>query len=141
MRLPETADERAALRSLLIQRYPWVGMGATPNVGPQTVDAGECDRCGHEARLVEVCGPAPWTALGRRCALELRTEAWCEGHAEDAEHQLRVLEALPPEADVVARLWWVATGEVRPTHLAAGALAAETELAARIDQDDENMRA
>lgn len=39
--------------------------------------------------------------------------AWCDGHAEDGAHRLAQLAALPAEADTVARLWWVATGEVR----------------------------
>jgi hypothetical protein len=113
---------------LLVERYAWLRMGQAPEVGPLTVDAGECDRCGREPRLVEVCGPLPWTAIGRRCASELGAQAWCDGHAEQADRNLRTLRGLPAEADVVARLWWVATGEVRPIGPAAGALAAEVEL-------------
>lgn len=77
--------------------------------GPRHVEAGECERCGEEARLVDTCGPGP-RYLGRRCAAE---EDWCDGHGEEATEALRWLAALPPEADDVARLWWVATGEVR----------------------------
>jgi hypothetical protein len=109
----------ANLRAALLQRYPW--LGAT-ELGPQAVEAGECDRCGAEARLVAPCGPPPddapgrvgpdW-ALGRRCALELGPDGWCGGHEAEAGDALEWLGALPDEADDVARLWWVATGEVR----------------------------
>lgn len=102
--------DRAALREALLARYPW--MGAT-EVGPQAVEAGECDRCGAEARLAETCGPVAWQYLGRRCAAEVGLEAWCEGHADDAGRTLAWLAALPAEADAATRLWWVATGEVR----------------------------
>lgn len=73
--------------------------------------------------MVRPCGPPPsslvgtaspdW-ALGRRCALRAGTEGWCEGHEEEAAQALEWLAALPPQADEVARLWWLATGEVRP---------------------------
>jgi hypothetical protein len=112
------------LRQVLLHRYPWL---ADVEHGPQTVEAGECDRCGLEARLVAPCGPPPssrsgsesadrigpdW-ALGRRCALELGVEGWCTGHEDEAHVALTWLSALPAEADDVARLWWVATGEAR----------------------------
>lgn len=99
-----------ALRAALLERYPWL---ASTDVGPQAVEAGECDRCGQEARLVLTCGPSATPSLGRRCALERGTAAWCAGHEAKAEESLVWLAALPPEADVVARLWWVATGEVK----------------------------
>ena len=102
--------DRAALRGALREAYPW--LDAT-DVGPRSVAAGECDRCGDEARLVATCGPVPWRALGRRCALDLGLDAWCDGHEDDARWALRWLTELPDEADDVARLWWVATGEVR----------------------------
>lgn len=101
--------ERQRLRAALRERYPWLG---SVDVGPQAVEAGECDRCGAEARLVETCGPIAWQYLGRRCAAELADDAWCDGHAEQADSALRWLARLPDEADTVARLWWVATGEV-----------------------------
>lgn len=112
------------LRRALLARYPWVG---DAEHGPQSVEAGECDRCGAEARLVAPCGPPPpdgfgsraggrmgpdW-ALGRRCAAELGLDGWCDGHEDEARGALAWIAALPPEADEVARLWWVATGEVR----------------------------
>ncbi len=102
--------DRAALRAALRARYPW--LDAT-ELGPRAVEAGECDRCTSEARLVETCGPSAWRYLGRSCADALGPEAWCEGHGEDAVAYLTWLAALPAEADDVARLWWVATGEVR----------------------------
>lgn len=104
------AAGRAALRAALIQRHGWID---DPEVGPRAVEAGECDRCGREARMVTTCGPTRWAALGRRCAREVGVRAWCDGHGEEGARWLARLEALPGEADTVARLWWVATGEVR----------------------------
>jgi hypothetical protein len=104
------ASTRRALRVALVERYPWID---DAQVGPQAVEAGECDRCGREARLVTTCGPTSWAALGRACALEVGAGAWCDGHSEQARSWLRWLTALPAEVDAVARLWWVATGEVR----------------------------
>ncbi len=106
---PLDHEQRGLLRSHLRERHPWV---ADPDHGPTTVDAGECDRCGQEARLVTTCGP-DGQRLGRRCAAELGPSAWCEGHADEALAALQWLSRLPAEADDVARLWWVATGEVR----------------------------
>lgn len=104
------AGRRRALRAALLQRHPWID---DPDVGPRAVEAGECDRCGHEARLVTTCGPTQWAGLGRRCAAAVGLDAWCDGHADDAAGYLAHLRTLPDEADTVARLWWVATGEVR----------------------------
>lgn len=101
--------DRQQLRAALRQRYPWLDR---LDVGAQAVEAGECDRCGTEARLAETCGPVAWQYLGRRCAAELGSDAWCDGHAEEAASALAWLAQLPDEADTVARLWWVATGEV-----------------------------
>lgn len=103
--------DRAGLRRALRELYPWL---ARTDVGPRAVEAGECDRCRREARLVATCGPTPWSALGRRCAADLALEAWCAGHRSEGREHLAFLDRLPPEADEVARLWWVATGEVRP---------------------------
>ncbi len=108
------------LRRALLERYPWLD---DTEHGPRTVEAGECDRCAAEARLLAPCGPPPvrevagrigpdW-GLGRRCAATLGVEGWCDGHEVAARTALAWLAALPPEADDVARLWWVATGEVR----------------------------
>ena len=108
--IPLGAAERTALRMALLQCYPWV---ADDVVGPGAVEAGECDRCRVEPRLVTTCGPTAWAALGRRCALQVGVEAWCDGHVPEGKSWLAALRGLPAEADAVARLWWVATGEVR----------------------------
>lgn len=107
------------LRHALLARYAWLG---DAQYGPGTVTAGECDRCGAEARMLAPCGPPPdglvrpagpdW-ALGRRCTLVLGEEIWCAGHTDEGAHARAWLDGLPDEADVVARLWWVATGEIR----------------------------
>lgn len=113
------AQQRAALRRILQGRFPFL---SALDLGPRSVAAGECDRCGEEPRMVQPCGPPPgdlvgpagpdW-ALGRRCALAAGVEGWCAGHAEEAEAALAWLADLPDTADQVARLWWLATGEVR----------------------------
>lgn len=112
--------DRGALRAALRRIHPWI---ADRDLGPQAVTAGECDGCGHEARLVEPCGPPPgWLgaaatpdwALGRRCAAVAGVDGWCAGHEAEAVAALAWLAALPEDADLVARLWWLATGEIRP---------------------------
>lgn len=102
--------DKATLREALRSHHPWLDHD---ELGPRAVEAGECDRCGHEARMVETCGSTPNRYVGRRCAVQLGPEAWCEGHRARAQEALAWLDALPDEADDVARLWWVATGEVR----------------------------
>lgn len=102
--------DRPALRRALLAAYSWL---AETDVGPQAVEAGECDRCGHRPRLLPTCGPVPWPALCRACARELGSDAWCDGHAEEAVRCLAWAAALPPEWTAVVRWWWVATGEVR----------------------------
>lgn len=101
--------DRTVLREALLTHHPWLGRD---DLGPRSVPAGECDRCGHEARLVETCGPGIHRYLGRRCAEIVGADAWCEGHRAEAEDAIGWLRDLPEEADDVARLWWVATGEV-----------------------------
>lgn len=120
------APTRRALREVLPTRWPFL---AAVDLGPRAVAAGECDRCGEEPRMVQPCGPPPtdlagpvdadW-ALGRRCALAAGVEGWCDGHAEEAAEALAWLAALPADADDAARLWWLATGEVRPDPTLAG---------------------
>lgn len=100
--------ERTRLRAALLRRYGWV---ADPEWGPSAVEAGECDGCQAEARLVMTCGPGG-VFLGRRCLGQLGAGAWCDGHADQATDAVAWVLALPPEADTVARLWWVATGEI-----------------------------
>ena len=104
------AQGRRALRAALVARYGWVD---DLEWGPAAVEAGECDGCGAEARVAQVCGPGAAEFLGRRCVVQQGPDAWCDGHAEDAAAAVAWAEHLPPEANVVARLWWVATGEVR----------------------------
>lgn len=101
--------DKPALRQALLDRHPWL---LDTDRGPRAVDAGECDRCGAEPRMVPTCGPIRWKALGRRCASEIGEDVWCDGHTEDGTTTLAWLAALPAVADDVARLWWVATGEV-----------------------------
>lgn len=72
--------------------------------------------------MVTTCGPTTWEALGRRCVAEVAVRAWCDGHADDGARRLARLADLPAEADTVARLWWVATGEVRMAPAAAAPL-------------------
>jgi hypothetical protein len=116
---PLDPQQRRRLRLAIVERHPWV---EGSDVGPAAVEAGDCDRCGLEARLVAVCGPVPWEAIGRRCARELGTQAWCEGHAAEGTAALRHLAALPEDADTVTRLWWVATGEIRVDERTTGDL-------------------
>lgn len=104
------AAQRRHLQAALRARYPWVD---GTEFGPAAVEAGECDRCNQEARLVQTCGPGAEHYLGRSCADKVGEDGWCAGHAESGQALLVSLAALPPEADTVARLWWVATGEVR----------------------------
>ena len=127
MRLPEDPAGRASLRDAMTAAFPWL-LAHDPPVGPQTVDAGECDRCHAEARVVAVCGPGAFGGLGRRCALALGVSAWCEGHRDEATHALARLRTLPAELDTIARLWWVATGEVRPTSAPTASLVAALEM-------------
>lgn len=104
------APDRRALRTALADTYPWVH---DPDLGPTAVEAGECDRCGHEPRFVPTCGPVAWEALCPGCATELGDDAWCDGHAAEGRRALAAVATLPPEWALVTRLWWVATGEVR----------------------------
>lgn len=101
---------RRRLRAALSSAQPWLD---DPEVGPLAVAAGTCDRCGDEPRLVAPCGPVPWQGLGRGCLLELGTEAFCPGHAADAEDLLDRARALPHDWATLVHLAWVASGEVR----------------------------
>lgn len=108
------------MREAVRSTYPWVDL---TDRGPRSVEAGECDRCGAEPRLLATCGPVSWTALCRSCALELGHVAWCEGHADVAAGLLAWARGLPAEWPTVCRVWWVATGEVRLAHLGTAAAA------------------
>lgn len=95
----------------MAEAYPWV---TDPEVGPSSVEAGECDRCARRPRCVSTCGPVAWRALCATCVGEVGDdEGWCDGHVDDARRYQRWAADLPPEWPTVTRLWWVATGEVR----------------------------
>lgn len=102
--------DRRGLRAALRGSYAFID---DPDAGPRVVEAGECDRCGQRPRLVPTCGPAVAEAVCRDCALDLGLELWCDGHADTGTRVLDGMRTLPDEWDVVTRLWWVATGEVR----------------------------
>ncbi|MBW3578149.1 MAG: hypothetical protein KY462_10505 [Actinobacteria bacterium] len=127
------AFDARTLRAALRSRYPWLDR---EELGPRAVEAGECDRCGHEARLVAMCGPGIHRYLGRRCAVRLGPRAWCDGHQADARQALAWLEQLPEEADDVARLWWVATGEIRLDPALVARSPALAEVVAGVLDDD-----
>ena len=107
MSWPTGVPPKAALRASLLAAHPWL---ADDRFGPRNVTAGDCARCHAEPRLVGTCGPAGGE-YGRRCAVE---DDWCDGHADEAADALAYLRALPDDADDVAYLWWLATGELRP---------------------------
>jgi hypothetical protein len=46
------------------------------------------------------------------------TDAWCDGHQDDARDLVAWASALPPHVDLVITLWWVSTGEVQLDSLA-----------------------
>jgi hypothetical protein len=103
---------RQQLRTSLLAVAPWL---AATDVGPQAVEAGRCEACDVQPRLVPTCGPGAPGALCRECALELGDEGWCEGHHATGEAARAWASALPDRwADLVIA-WWVATGEVRVT--------------------------
>jgi hypothetical protein len=106
MAWPEGVPPKAVLRERLLAEHRWLD---DDRFGPRNVVAGECDRCGAEARMVQTCGPGGGE-YGRRCATP---DDWCEGHADEAADALAWLAALPPDADDLAWLWWLSTGEVR----------------------------
>ncbi len=103
-------SSRARLRARLQAEYPWLGSSTW---GPAVVEAGECDRCGVEARMIPTCGPDAPAFLGRGCLEGFGPDAFCEGHQDQLRAALTYVGALPREADDVARLWWLSTGEVR----------------------------
>ena len=101
--------DRRALRAALADLAPWT---VDVDIGPAAVDAGECDRCGHQPRWVPTCGAQPWAQVCRDCVLELGTSAFCDGHHDDAVAYLATARTMPPDWATITRLAWVATGEV-----------------------------
>jgi hypothetical protein len=106
--------DRQALRRALLEAEPWL---AATEVGPASVDAGACDRCGDQPRLLPTCGPAGYAALCRDCALALGEDAWCDGHAEEGAAARRWATGLPASWGQTVVLWWFATGELRTIEL------------------------
>ena len=103
--------DRRRLRAALADAAPWL---ADVEVGPTTVDAGTCDRCGLRPRVVATCGPVPFRTLCVDCVLAVGDEGWCDGHGDVAGAARAWARAAPPWwADAVV-LWWISTGEVRP---------------------------
>ena len=103
---------RRQLRSALLDAAPW--LGAT-ELGPQAVEAGRCDACDDRPRLLPTCGPAGPGAVCRTCAIRLGADGWCEGHRDEGMAALAWAAALPESWAELVIVWWVATGEVRPT--------------------------
>jgi hypothetical protein len=106
--------DRRALRRALLEAEPW--LGAT-DVGPASVSAGTCDRCGDAPRLLPTCGPAGFEALCRDCALVVGEGGWCDGHAVDGAEARRWAAELPASWAQSVTLWWFATGELRSVEL------------------------
>lgn len=101
--------DRPALRRALQDAAPWL---EATDVGPRAVDAGPCDRCHDQPRLLPTCGPDAPGAVCRSCAQRLGDAGWCDGHRDDGRAARRWAARLPERwADVVV-LWWVATGEL-----------------------------
>lgn len=103
------ATVRADLRRALLGVAPWI---SNPDFGPQTVDAGMCDRCGEAPRLLPTCGPEAPGAICRDCAQVLGPAAWCDGHRHDAIAALTWAGDLPDDWTTTVITWWIATGEI-----------------------------
>ena len=101
---------RDRLRAALLTAAPWL---AATDVGPRAVEAGRCDACDVQPRLLPTCGPGAPGSVCRDCALRLGEDGWCDGHRADGASARAWASALPERwADLVIA-WWVATGEVR----------------------------
>lgn len=105
-----TRGRRRDLLALLVDHHPWL---ADDDLGPAAVDAGPCDRCDVEPRLVTPCGPVPWRGLCRDCVLEVGTAAFCAGHGDQADDLLVRARDLPATWATLVRMTWVARGEIR----------------------------
>jgi hypothetical protein len=106
--------DRRSLRRALLEAEPWL---AETDVGPASVDAGACERCGEVPRLLPTCGPAGYEALCRDCGLEVGEEGWCDGHAAEGLAARCWAAALPASWAQTVTLWWYATGELRSLDL------------------------
>lgn len=102
--------KRVELRKALLEAAPW--LDAT-EVGPRSVTAGACDRCGAAPRLLPTCGPAAFEALCRDCADDEGDDAWCEGHLDEGRSARGWAASLPERWGEAVVLWWIATGEIR----------------------------
>ena len=102
--------QRTALRAALLEAAPW--LDAT-EVGPRSLVAGACDRCGAAPRLLPTCGPTRYEALCRDCADAEGDDAWCDGHLEDGRAARAWAAELPDRWGEAVVLWWLATGEIR----------------------------
>jgi hypothetical protein len=105
-----TPAQRHALRAALLEVAPWLGR---TDLGPQSVDAGPCDRCGVDPRLVPTCGPSGGGGVCRDCAARLGDDGWCDGHRDEGRQARRWAATLPDRWGELVVLWWAATGEVR----------------------------
>jgi hypothetical protein len=105
-----TPAERRALRAALLEVAPWL---ARNDVGPQSVDAGLCDRCGLDPRLLPTCGPSGGGGVCRDCAEVLGDDGWCDGHRDEGRQARGWAAALPDRWPDLVVLWWTATGEAR----------------------------
>ncbi len=110
--MPVTIDpaERAELRREMLAHAPWL---AEVDVGPQSVDAGMCDRCTALPRLLPTCGPDTPGSLCAPCAHVIGDDGWCEGHQQTGADARAWARSLPDEWAPTVILWWIATGEIR----------------------------
>lgn len=102
--------QRTRLRTALLEVAPWLDAS---EVGPRSVVAGVCDRCGAAPRLMPTCGPTEYEALCRECADTEGDEAWCEDHLDEGRVARCWASELPERWGDAVVLWWIATGEIR----------------------------
>lgn len=108
-RLLGTRARRRDLLAALVAAQGWLD---DAEFGPTSVDAGSCDRCARAPRLVAPCGPVPWRGVCRDCLLQVGPAAFCPGHEAFAVDVTARARALPPTWATLARLTWVARGEM-----------------------------
>jgi hypothetical protein len=103
-------QQRSRLRAALLDAAPWL---QATEVGPRSVAAGVCDRCGTAPRLVPTCGPTEYEALCRDCSDAEGDDAWCDGHRAEGRAARAWAAELPGRWGDAVVLWWIATGEIR----------------------------